>query len=315
MDLFELKKQIQGRMLQNFYVFAGEETGIMKIYIDQIAKAANLPTERVDTVQSVYQRTHRTGLVSSTTLYIVQDDKLFMKDEKLWGKMSSILKGNKLILVYTKIDKRSKFFKQMDYVPFNPLTPEVLAKYIMKETPISEASARGLAEICECSYNRCLQEADKLNTYISYKQSVGESIDADMAYRLLINEGTIHRPVGDITFEVVDAIMDRNNLAAIEKCLTNVKLKNEPRLLLLSLLYTNFRNLLMVQTTGVNNPDLQQLTGLSGFELSAAKRRIDRYSNNELLRAMSILQELEYGVKTGSIEEAFSLDYFIAQVI
>ena len=42
MDLFELKKHIQGRMIQNFYIFAGEETGIMKIYIDQVAKVTGL---------------------------------------------------------------------------------------------------------------------------------------------------------------------------------------------------------------------------------------------------------------------------------
>lgn len=315
MDLFELKKHIQGRMIRNFYVFAGEETGIMKIYVDQIAKTINLPIERLDTVQSVYQRTHRASLVRSSTLFVVQDDKGFMKDEKLWGKMSQILKGNYLVLIYTKLDKRSKFFKQMDYVPFNPMTPEVLAKYIIKATPISEPSARGLAEICECSYNRCLQEADKINTYISYRESIGDSITPDMAYRLLVNEGAIHKPIGDITFEVVDAIMDRNSLPEIERCLKNVKAKSEPRLLLLSLLYNNFRNLLMCQTTGPDNPDIQALTGLTAFELNASKRRVGRYSNGELLRAMSLLQELEYGVKTGTVEEAFSLDYFIAQVI
>lgn len=315
MDLFELKKHIQGRLIQNFYVFAGEETGIMKIYIDQVAKVTGLPIERLDTVQSVYQRTHRASLVSNKTLFVVQDDKLFLKDEKLWSKMSQILKGNYLILVYTKIDKRSKFFKQMDYVAFNPMPPEVLAKYIVRAVPISEASARGLAEICECSYNRCLQEADKINSYISYRDSINDAITPDMAYRLLVNEGAIYKPIGDITFQVVDAIMDRNSLPEIERCLVNVKAKSEPRLLLISLLYNNFRNLLMCQSTGADNPDLQQITGLSNFEISAAKRRIGRYSINELRRAMMILQELEFGVKTGLVDEAFSLDYFIAQVI
>lgn len=315
LDLFELKKQIQTRTLNNFYIFAGEETGIMKIYIEQIAKTVGLPIERLDTVQSVYQRTHRTSLVNNKTLFVVQDDKLFMKDEKLWSKMHSILKGNYCILIYTKVDKRSRFFKQMDYVPFNPMTPEVLAKYVMKVTPISEASARGLAEICECSYNRCIQEADKINTYINYRSSVGSEVSADMAYRILVNEGAIYKPIGDITFEVVDALMARNNLAEIERCLINVKAKNEPKLLLLSLLYNNFRNLLMVQSTGPEHPELESITGLNKNEISGAKRRVGVYSINEIIRAMTILQELEYGVKSGSVDEAFCLDYFVAQVI
>lgn len=315
MDLFELKKQIQTKALYNYYIFAGEETGIMNIYINHINSICKLPVEKCDTVQSVYERIKKPGLVSNSKLFIVMDDKSFMKNEKLWKLVPKLIKSNRLILIYTKIDKRGKFFKQNDYVPFNPLTSEVLAKYICKDIKLSESNARILAEVCECSYNRCCQEVDKIKSYIDYRKSVNDEVTPDMAFRLMLNDGTIRKPIGDITFDVVDAIMDRNNIAKIEKLMDQVKAKQEPRLLLLSLLYTNFRNLFIVQSLGNNSVDYEKVTGLTKFQINQARRNIGKYDIRELRAAMDIIQEMEYGVKAGLIEENFSLDYLIAQII
>lgn len=315
MDLFELKRQIQHKSIYNYYVFAGEETGIMKIYIDQISKLVNKSVERLDTVQDVYERIHKPSLVKSSKVFVVQDDKSFLKNEKLWNVIPKSVKNNNLILVFTKADKRSKFFKQVDYVPFNPMPPEVLSKYIMKQLPLSESNSRNLAEICECSYDRCLQECYKIQSYMHYRESVNDSITADMAYRLMLNEGVIYKPIGDITFDFVDAIMDRGPIARIEDLMIKVRTKKEPRLLLISLLYKNFRNLFMCQSLGPGRSDYDKITGLSKFEVNVARNRFGNYNTAELKRAMDILQKLEFGVKTGSVEELFSIDYFIAQVI
>lgn len=301
-------------MISNFYIFAGEETGLMKVYINQIAKRSGKAIEYIDTVQNAYQRIVRSALVSEPKLFVVMDDKSFFKAEKLWHTLQSKVKNNILLLLYTKADKRSKFFKSMDYVPFNPLVPEVLAKYIMKAVPLSEAAARSLATVCECSYNRCLQEADKINAYIGYRQSINDPVTADLAYRLLLNDNVIYRPIGDVTFSIVDSIMNRNDVANIEQNLIKMKTVNEPRLLLLSLLYNNFRNLLLYQQcTDKNN--VESLTGLTKMECNVARNRVGRYSDNELLRAMSIIQDLESGVKLGKIDEPIVIDYLVAQIV
>lgn len=315
MDLFELKKQIQTGALYNYYIFAGEETGIMNIYINQIDRICKLPIEKCDTVQAVYERIKKPGLVSNNKLFIVMDDKSFMKNEKLWSIVPKMVRGNRLILIYTKIDKRGKFFKQNDYVAFNPLPSEILGKYICKDIKLSESNARILADICECSYNRCLQEVDKIKSYLGYRESINDAVTPDMAFRLMLNDGTIRKPIGDITFDVVDAIMDRNNVAKIEKLMQQVKAKHEPRLLLLSLLYTNFRNLFIVQSLGSSCSDYEKVTGLTKFQINQARRNLGKYDIRELRAAMDIIQEMEYGVKVGLIEEEFSLDYLIAQIV
>lgn len=315
MDLFELKRQIQTKQLGNYFIFAGEETGIMNIYIQQIAKVSNLPIEKLDTVAAVYERIKKPGLVSKDKLYIVMDDKSFIKSEKQWKLIPTVIKSNRLIIIFTKLDKRGKFFKQNDYVPFNPLTPEVLSKYICKHITMSESNARVLAEICQCSYNRCLQEVDKIQSYVDYRASIKDEVTADMAFRTLLNSGAIYKPIGDITFQVVDAVLNRVDVAKIENLMSQVRQKNEPRLLLLSLLYTRFRNLFIVKSLGNNLSNAETSSGLTKSQINQAKIYLNRYNIYELKRAMDIIQELEYGVKVGLVEEPFSVDYLIAEIV
>lgn len=315
MDLLKLKTQIQNNSLYNFYLFVGEELGIMKIYLNQISNCLNKPLEWQDSIRNCLHTIQRSSLLASPKVYVVQDDSTFLKSEKLQKNISRNLKDNTLILIYTKADKRSKFWKNADYVKFNPLNPEMLANYIMKSVKLSTSNAVHLANICNCSYDRCLLEADKINQYTNYRNKIGENISADQAFRELLSEGVIYQPIPDITFKLVDAIMNRSNISEIQKYLILAKEKNEPKLLLVSLLYTNFRNLYMYQSLSDRDKDPQKRTGLTSFELRSAKYRLGNYSDSELLRAMKILQSLEYGVKSGEIFEAIILDYFVAMVV
>ena len=315
MDLVELKKQIVTKSVNNYFVFTGTEIGIMRLYIDQISKVTNKPIEYMNTVESAYERFNKSGLVPMSKVIVVSDDKSYLKAEKLWNAVPKRLKSNILILIYHKPDKRSKFFKSTNsVVSFNALPSNILAQYIMKKVSMSETNANQLAEVCECSYDRCMQECDKINTYIDYRKSIKDEVSCDMAFRLLLNEGIIYRPIGDITFSVVDAIMNRIDVYKIESMMKKVRQINEPKLLLFSLLYNNFRALLLYQTC----PDKSKVTEVSGitaYEAKIAANRANRYSPQESLRALKLIQEIEFGVKTGKIAEDISLDYFIAMVI
>ena len=314
MQLADLKKQIHSGDLKHFYIFAGEETGIMKLYLEQISKKLNKRIEYLDTVQAAFERTARAGLVANNKIFVVQDDKSFLRMENMWNRVSQVLRRDTLILVYSKIDKRSKFFKNNDFVAFDPMLPQNLAHYLIKACGINEQNAIQLANICERSYSRCMQECDKISAYVGYRQSVFDPITPDMAFRLLLSNGTIHKPIGDITFQVVDSIMDRNNVKEIEQRMMEVREIREPRLLLISLLYNQFRSLLMYQTL-TDKSTASQVAGLSPHDIYAARKRANLYSTNEILRAMKILQELEFGIKSGTVSEEIALDYFIAQVI
>lgn len=315
MQLVDLKRQIQSGSVLNFYVFAGEETGIMKHYINQLSKVLNRPIEYIDTVQSAFERTSRSGLVYNPKVIVVQDDKAFLKAESLWDRIGKGLKRDTLILVFSKIDKRSKFFKHFeDYVAFNPLPSQVLAQYIMKSSHLNEQNAVILADICQCSYNRAMQECDKLNSYVSYRTSICDEITPDMAFRLLLNNGTIYQPIGDITFEIVESIMKRNDVKKIEKMLMQARQIKEPALLSLSLLYNNFRIQLMYQSL-IDKSNAEQTAGLTNREVKTAQYRDGVYKLPEVVRALQLIQSIEFGIKTGAIPEEIALDYLVAQIV
>lgn len=314
MELVDLKKQIQTKALHDFYVFAGEETGIMKEYLKKMSKVLNRPIEYLDTVQGAFERTSRAGLVSNPKLIVVQDDKSFLKAENMWARVGKGLRRDTLVLLFSKIDKRSKFFKEMDYVAFNPMPPQVLAQYIMKASHMNEQNSTKLAEICLCSYNRAMQECDKINSYLSYRESIADATTPDMAFRLLLNNGTIYQPIGDITFDIVEAIMNRNDVKRIEKMLMQARSIKEPRLLSLSLLYSNFRVQLMYQSL-VDKSTAEQTAGLNKREIKTASYRDGKYSLPEVVRALQIIQSLEFGIKAGTVPEDIALDYLVAQIV
>lgn len=316
MDLAELKKHIHTRTIHNFYVFAGEEVGIMKEYINQISKVIDKPVEYIDSVSALVERVSRAGLVSRHKVYVVYEDKSFLKAESLWTRLPASVKKDNVILIYPKPDKRNRFFKSCEkfVVTFNLFAPQSLAHFIMKKVSMNEPNATQLAQICECSYSRCMQECDKINSYIGYRQSVSDPITPDMAFRLLLNSGAIYQPIGDITFEVIDDIMARTDVKRIEKRLFQVRTIQEPRLRLFSLLYNNFRALVMYMSL----PDKSKAdteAGMSKRDIFVAQKYSNRYSLAEAIRALELIQSIEFGIKTGTIPEEISLDYFIAQVI
>lgn len=315
MKVYDLHQQIKNNTVLNFYIFAGSETGIAEKYIHRISNVANKPIERVDDVRSCIDRISRNTLLVEPRLFVIQDDKEFMRAESMWKTISKQLKYNTLILLYTKLDPRLKFFKNNDYVPFEKQTSDILADSILKVVNLSRPEAVRLAEICDCSYDRIMLEADKIKAYTDSQLAAGINVTPDVAFRQLLEIDAIYKPVSDVTYKFIDAIMNRNNLKAIQQSMLYIRNQRESRLGALTLLYNNFRIQLMYQSLGANVEDAKEKTGLTVGQCKMAKYRSGRYSVPELKRALDILQDLEYCVKTGQIEEDISLDYFVAQVI
>ena len=315
MELHILKHQIQTNSPSNFYIFVGDEIGQMRLYWNQIASKRNLEIEWMDSLQMLLMRVSKNSLISSSKLYIIQDDRTFSSNPKLWEVVPKKLKSNILIMVYTKLDKKSKLRKLNSCVVFEKLPAETLSNHIMKIVPLSKQSAMQLAEVCELSYDRCLLEADKIKCYMNYRESCDSPITADQALRLLLSEGAIYQPIGDITFNLVEAIVSRKNPKHIETLMIQAKQIQEPPLLTLSLLYNKYRALLLVKSLGNNTEDAATKTGLNNYEVKSALYSISRYELWELESIVKGIQELEYAVKTGGIKEEMALDYFVAKFI
>ena len=319
MKLHELQKQIVSKKLDKVYVFTGEEIGVMDIYLDKIYSIVGCDVVRMESVQEAYAKMTQRRISGAPRCFVVRDDKEFLKQDKIWDTVFSLADKSPdyLILIYSSIDKRSKFYKQNTerLTEFEKLSPELLAKYISKELPgIKERDARKLAEICECNYSRILLECDKIRHYVHRIQKSNGAVDFGKAMNILIEQGVIFQPIGDITFKFTDAILTRD-YQNTSRYLREARLKGESEVMILSLLYNGFKQILMVQGLGRDQRDAVKRTGLTSWQVKMAQEKQGHYSISELIKALKIIRFVEMGIKTGQIDAGVSLEYVIVNIM
>lgn len=317
MKLHELQKQIVSKSLDKLYIFYGEEVGIMDVYLAKLYSAVSADVVRVETVQEAYTKMGQKKLAGGPRCFVVRDDKEFFRNDKVWNKVFTQVSSSSdyLILIYSSMDKRSKFYKQNgDHLTeFEKLAPDMLAKYIQKELDgVDTATAVNLAQICECNYNRIMLECDKVKNYVSGQSDT--SLSYAGAISKLLKDGLIFQPIGDITFKFTDAILTRN-LADTAEYLRKARLKGEPEIMVLSVLYNGFKQILMVQGLGADQSDAVKRTGLTAWQVKMAKDKQGHYTISELINALKVIRFAEKGIKTGQLDPEVSLEYVIANIM
>lgn len=320
MKLHELQQQIISKSLNKLYIFYGEEVGIMDIYLDKIYSVVGADVARVETVQEAYAKMRQKKLAGGPRCFVVRDDKDFLKNDKVWDSVFSLVNSSPdfLILIYSSMDKRSKFYKQNvdSMTEFEKLSSAMLSKYIEKELPgIPNSAAVHLAEVCECNYSRILLECDKIKNYSS---GTGKWFDGKPDYSavldILLEQGVIFKPIGDITFKFTDAILTRNYNDAAEY-LRQARLKGEPEIMVLSILYNGFKHILMVQGLGTDQSEPVKRTGLTAWQVKMAKEKQGHYSISELINALKTVRFAEKGIKTGQLDAEVAFEYVIANIM
>lgn len=312
MELYELKQNLVNKKTAGLYVFTGTETAIMDIYINKVAETAQCDIVRVDNVKDVYSRLRNTRIIDKPSCYVIRDDKDYLDKESVWeGLKSGIAQGkNIIILVYTKLHKTGRFYKHHSdiLVTFDKLPSTVLAKYVMKEISLTKVSAEWLASICECDYNRILLECDKIKHLAQ-----ANNVTAEEALDLAVKHNLIYVAPTDVVFDFIAAVCKRQHQVSYE-LLQQLKELGESPLAMISLLYTNFRSLLLVTGSG-DSKDLVARTGLTPWQIKLAKGYGKHYSLEELVRAIRVIRETEKGIKTGHIEAEMAVDYILVNIL
>lgn len=312
MTLFELKEELLKKTIRPVYIFTGDEIAIMDIYIDKIGKMVG-NVSRVDTVGQIYSKLQNASILSKPTCYIVRDDKEYLQQEKIWADVNTgkVVGDNTIILIYSNLDKRGKFVKQYGHqaVEFERLVPEVLAKYIKKDIGLDVTHGVELATKCNSDYSRVQLECDKI---VNLQKARGYKT-IEEAYKAALHEKLIYTYAADVIFEFIDSVCKRQRTISF-RLLQELRELNDGPLGALSLLYTNFRSMLLVQSSG-KDADITQRTGLTGWQVKLAKEKGNKYSIGELVRILRTLRETEKGIKTGLIDSDMALDYVLINIL
>lgn len=309
MEVVTVKQHIKTKQFEKFYIFTGPEIHIQNIYINKISQVGGYEINRLDYVTDIYKTKRGSSFVSKKYCYVIRDDKEFAKNEDAWKSITKVLGNNILILLYTTIDKRGKFFKHFkdDIVTFEYLELPVLVKYIQKEIKLSEDNAKKLAQVCEMDYSRILLEIDKIKTF----QNI-TSYDDNKAFLELLNSGDIYQPPKDAIFDFVDAVLQRKpklTFSLFQQC----RDVGEANLVMQSVMYTQFKHLLQYQSCKSN--DVTKSTGLSAWDIKLVKDKKGNYGTGELVYNLKFLRSIEKGIKIGEIEEDICIDYALVNIL
>ena len=317
MDIITLKHEIMHEELNNFYVFIGVEIQVQREYIKKISEVNGKPIKYIDKVLDIYGKSNSL-FVSQTYTYVCIEDRDFVSNEHGWDTVSKVLCGNTLILWYTSLDKRGKFYKHFTVPPFldnivefEHMDEDVLFKYIKRNIDLSDRNCYLLMQYCEYDYARCLLEIDKIRHFIS-SDFDGNSRTHDEAFEELIDNGTIYRPVGDVIFDLSNAVIDRKYKRSIQ-LLHDYELSDDTPLRALTVLYNTFKKTLQVQSCKSDN--ISASTGLSDKEVYQVNKHVGKYSIGELVHAMKIIRKAEINFKQGMIDEDYLLPYVLMNVL
>ena len=310
MNVAEVKADIRNKSPRNYYVFTGEELEVMNIFIKKIADVANASICRADTLSSIFSKMQNKSFLATRSCFVIRDDKEFLSSEDIWAKLEegSIQNNNIVIMLYTDLDKRSKFYKHIQdkLVVFEALTDENLKREIQKRVALSDKNCMELIDICEHNLGIILNEVDKIQKYAG-----GKLLDDD-SFLHLIKDGTIHQPARDVIWDFIDAVLMRKKKLAFG-LLDEVIDYGSPILTLISVLYKDTKQLLQIQ--GCKSDDISGTTGLSGWDIKRAKPRVGKYSTSELVQSVCMIRDTEKGIKSGSIEENIAIDYILVNML
>lgn len=313
MELVDLMKRISSNDIPHFLILFGEEQTILNIYLTHILEVTKTKRISADSVSYVMQNINKKSFDKSIRLYVVQDDMAFLRAENSWESVRNAPTKDYIILRYHSLDKRSAFVKknQQNLVEFSRLTKEVLQTYISKDLPdLSEKNSSKLVEYCNYDYGRILMEIDKIKQWQEHYTDSEGVPKTDSVFKLLDKQGLFNKEIGDITFELTNAVLGGYTQAAIQK-LDEAKRKGEPAMMIVSILYTGFRNLLAYQGLGSNKQGAMERTGMTKGELYGCTKNVGGYNIAEVKRNMLKCQEIEAGIKMGTIDEDIALEYAV----
>ena len=309
MELVTLMQRIVSNDIPHFLVLYGEEQKIIDLYIQNIVQSVSGKKVVVDNVAKVIKDNGKKSLDKSVKVYVATEDTAFLTKDESWENVRKSMNKNYLILRYHSLDKRSAFFKknQQNIVEFSHLSDDVLQQYIYRDLPeLCEKNASKLISYCNNDYGRILLEIDKIKQYSSARHD----LTMDSCFEELNKQGLFHKEIGDITFELTNAVLGGYPEKAIQK-LDEAKRKGEPAMMISSILYNGFRNLLAYQGLGKNKQGAMERTGMTKGELYGCTKNVGGYTLDEVRRNMLFCQKVEFRIKMGTIDEDIALEYIV----
>ena len=244
------------------------------------------------TLPSLTQR----SLIASNRVYAVRDDKDFLSNESRWKRLEDIRYGT-LILMYTKIDGRSKFLKQFEdiVITFDRMTSSQLLNHFAKSVNFPTPLLEQIIELCDRDYSRISNELDKLNRVsLPTEKAVSEIVHRDVEFQV---------------FEAVDSVIRYEPIRAFEYL--EILLATQDNVLgFLTLLYNQFSAAARI----LGSSDAKESTiNVKQFTINKIKSNFN-YSLDSAFKGMTIIGDIIEGIKSGLYTDTLAVQICLLKI-
>lgn len=286
------------KLTDNLIIFTGEERALMN---EEIKKLHGRVVEDIDKLPALM--TGGSLFSNQPQTFVVKDTDKILKWEP--EKLKALTKKNRLIIVTSKLDMRSKLAKVVTVQEFKKLGDAALVKLAKKKLPeIDDKAASLLVYYCQNDYARLENEVHKL-LHLPYNVDITED---------LIDE-LVARPLEDAIFEMIDCIASKQAAYAYETYLDLIQLGESP-IKIVSLLYTKFKQMFLVQGyVNLDNKAIADKTGLTFWQVKKAKEVMGQFSEWQLLEALKGIFKAEVAMKTGGMDITLAMEDLLLHLL
>lgn len=265
-------------------------------YITEILHQHNLERESIEDLSAV-------NLMASAFDALVKPTLQVYKVDKFECTNSNLLMAKNLVISCKSIPAATKkIFK--DYIIEIPeLTDWQLKDYLFTQLDgMTQSNLDAIMQICNKDIYRIQLETERLKIFPSnMRNSLFEKFKADSVYSDLTT---------NTIFELINAIVhnDAKKAATVYNDLD--KLDSSP-LGILSLLYNNFRNIILIQLDTTATPES---TNINPAQFYAIKHNIGVYTREQLKNIFLLLTDIDRKIKLGELEIDNLLDYLLVNI-
>lgn len=302
MTLKELKESLEdGTFTPTTMVIVSEDKFIPLMYLNEIEKRHGYSLVYVDSVEEIGTDVDDIFGIGSACC---NKDIVVFNTDKVDFCSENILKESNVIVVANSItDEASTFYKNI----------------LIKVPKIVDWQIQDMVySYCKGVNTKYLDWLIKEcgeNIYRLYNESLKISIfqesDRPLLFESMNDDGAFDDLTSNTIFNLTNAIV-KKDLPTIKSMYADLKSMGVNDFGLLSVLYTNFMNVVSVQM-GVS-PTAEKL-GMKQNQFNAIKYNCGRYTNNQLVNIVRMLSDIDRKIKVGELPTTVVIDYLIVSIL
>ena len=287
MDIKELKNNIEKGNIDNSFMIwelSDESSSIIaNQYLDKISKILKLDIKYIDGIDDIPDQ----SFIEDTNLYVIRCDKL--EDNR--QKQNCIIICNK-----SSVDGAIKFPKLESW--------QVLDYILYRIKGINKEDIEWLMSLYGTNYLRLLNDISKIEIFDSSQQKfIFDSLLDDHQFDSITN-----LTIWDLSNAII-----KKDIKSLKSILKIIKYIDISPLGLSSVLYNNFKTIMSIQLNPLVTAKDLNISDKQFFVIK--KYNCGFYTNDQLIKIISMLTNIEYLYKYNELPTDYLIDYIICSII